>query len=121
MTIEKVNEIFKTKYPNGKIYQKGTFGDSRFSTAVIFDEKLKAYEYNTSSYGELLARLGFTVMYQWDKENLERSIAELEKILKQGYRENILMGNIYLTDKDRESIKKQLEHKKKYLAEAILI
>lgn len=60
MTIEKVNEIFKKKYPNGRIIQKGKYSGHNSKVCVIFDEtktNIKPYEYNYTNYMNIIIQI----------------------------------------------------------------
>ena len=59
MTNKRANELFKRKYPNGRIYKKGEMGGtSNCKYAVTFDEHSKVYDYFQPNYSALLLRLG---------------------------------------------------------------
>ncbi len=91
MTIQEVNNIFQTKYSNGIIFQRGSYGgSSKNSISVMFKKNGKVYDYQVQNYVELLNKLGFKVLYQKNVIEMKRQIAELEKELKAGGRENIL-------------------------------
>lgn len=82
MTIKQVNEIFRTKYPNGEIIQKGKFHDLNSRVAVCFDTTPvfhKSYEYTYTSYVDLLNKLGFNLQYEKDRQNIINKIARLKK------------------------------------------
>ena len=85
MTIKEVNEIFKTKYPEGEVFQKGTVGgvaDSR--VAVVFKRGGKVYAYNVNNYVQLLERFGFELLYEREAKYIENRIKELEELIKAG-------------------------------------
>lgn len=85
MTIKQVNEIFRTKYPEGEVFQKGTFGgvaDSR--VAVVFKRGGKVYAYNVNNYVQLLERFGFELLYEREVKHIENRIKELEELIKVG-------------------------------------
>lgn len=88
MNIKEVNEIFKTKYANGKIYQKGSFGSqSSCKVSVIFDEtkeNAKVYDYVCdTNYANLLKRFGFQVEYNKTKTELLNKICRLQDEIKE--------------------------------------
>lgn len=79
MTNERANEIFRTKYPEGRIFMRGKFGGTGSGAlAVEFRDGGKVYDYQGQSYAEVLRRFGFNVIYKHDVVNIEKRIADLE-------------------------------------------
>ena len=79
MTEARANEIFRTKYPEGKITRKNA-SSAGWKYFVTFKPNGKAYYYGCTSYAELLNRLGFEVVY---KHNIESAKATLERYEKE--------------------------------------
>ena len=87
MNIQDVNEIFKTKYPTGEVFQKGSFGcgsTSNNKVCVIFKDGGKVYNYSYKSYADLLKQLGFNVWYKHDVKAIEAQILDSEKMIIDG-------------------------------------
>ena len=87
MTIQEVNEIFKSKYPTGEVFQKGSFGCGSASdnkVCVIFKDGEKVYNYSYKSYADLLQQLKFNVWYKHDIEAIKAQILNSEKMIIDG-------------------------------------
>ena len=87
MNIQDVNEIFKTKYPTGEVFQKGSFGcgsTSNNKVCVIFKDGGKVYNYQYKSYADLLQQLKFNVWYKYDVESIKEQISNSEKMIEDG-------------------------------------
>ena len=87
MNIQDVNEIFKTKYPTGEVFQKGSFGcgsDSNNKVCVIFKDGEKVYNYSYKSYADLLQQLKFNVWYKHDVKAIKEQILNSEKMIEDG-------------------------------------
>ena len=87
MNIQDVNEIFKTKYPTGEVFQKGSFGcgsSSDNKVCVIFKDGEKVYNYSYKSYADLLQQLKFNVWYKYDVESIKSQILNSEKMIEDG-------------------------------------
>lgn len=111
MTENKANEIFRTKYPNGKIFKRNSMGGTSSSTlAVIFNPNGKVYSYQSSSYAQLLSRFGFTVLYKHNVENINHRINEIEKLLKDGGEVDFFTNEfIKFTDCKFDELNEELE------------
>lgn len=87
MTIQEVNTIFKSKYPTGEVFQKGSFGCGSASdnkVCVIFKDGGKVYSYSYKSYADLLQQLKFNVLYKHDVKSIKEQISDSEKIITDG-------------------------------------
>lgn len=124
MTITQVNDIFKTKYPNGVIYQKGSFNNDKSRVAVVFDKTIqphKAYEYQYTSYVELLNKLGFNLQYKKDKASIENTLKDMEQQLTNGYEENLFFGRIALNEEKKLYLKNRITYYKELLENAVFV
>lgn len=78
MTEKRANEIFRTKYPEGKIVRRhASSADNKFW--VTFKPEGKVYYYACSTYQELLSRFGFKIAYKHDVEALKDQVIRYEK------------------------------------------
>lgn len=84
MTEARCNEIFRTKYPEGKIFKRPTTGDNYSGYVVFFKKNGKGYDYYATSYAGILGRLGFNVLYKSDVELIDEQIAEKKEQIKAG-------------------------------------
>ena len=87
MNIQDVNEIFKTKYPTGEVFQKGSFGcgsTSNNKVCVIFKDGEKVYNYSYKSYADLLKQLKFNVWYKHDVKAIKEQVLNSEKMIIDG-------------------------------------
>ena len=77
MTFTKFEELFKTKYPNGKAIQHGKFGgtEKNKKTTIVFSPNGKCYEYY-GAYEDILCRIGIKTI---SKSRLHDFEAELER------------------------------------------
>ena len=106
MTEKKVNDIFKTKYPDGEIRRPNSTSEgSRYW--VVFDKGGKVYSYNAQSYQELLERLGFKVAYAHNIRNAESILSRLKEDLRT---ENF--GLCLSSDKEQWKAKKRADLKR---------
>jgi hypothetical protein len=124
MTIEQVNKIFKTKYPEGEVVQKGKMGGaSKSSTSVIFSKGGKVYSYNVDNYVSLLKRLGFNVIYRHTVDSYKDRIVDIEKILADCGEESIFEdeGWLALTDDDIQSYNNELEQINNILNTSVVV
>ena len=118
MTLEKCIEIFRTKYPEGDIYRTPTTEGRYSGFSVVFRRGGKVYDYSTNTYGVLLRRLGFKVLYKHDVENINESIAEKEELIKQGGRFNRFTKKLMVSVEELEDQIRKLKEEK---ANAILV
>uniref|UniRef100_A0AAU8B9D3 Uncharacterized protein n=1 Tax=Dulem virus 39 TaxID=3145757 RepID=A0AAU8B9D3_9CAUD len=93
MTIKQANDIFRSKYPDGKIEQRGCMSKTnKVSINVTYQKGGKVYYYNAQNYVELLNRMGFRVVYKKDVEALEIAIYKMQKVIADGGENNIFSG-----------------------------
>ena len=124
MTEQRANEIFRTKYPNGEIRRPNSTSEgSRYW--VIFNESHKVYGYRAQSYAELLGRFGFTVVYERDVRSIEKSLADHEKELADGYDNSIAAAFLFEDENQEEAhrwwentLKQQIAEEKTWLRKA---
>lgn len=112
MTLEKCIEIFRTKYPEGDIYRTPTTEGRYSGLSVVFRKGGKVYDYSTNTYGVLLRRLGFKVLYKHDVENINELIAEKEELIKQGGKYNIFTKKLMVSVEVLKEEIKELEIEK---------
>ena len=113
MTEARCNEIFKTKYPEGKIFKRPTT-EGRYSGYVVFFKKNgKGYDYYATSYAEILGRLGFNVLYKSDIELIDEQIAEKKELIKAGGYYSRFTKKIVRTVEQLQAEVDRLEEKKR--------
>ncbi len=126
MTIQEVNAIFKTKYPTGEIFQKGSLGCGSASDSkvcVIFKDGGKVYGYNYKSYADLLQQLGFNVLYEHDVKAIESQILNSEKMINDGgYIDDFFSDGEFVgySEEEIEGAKFNIEYLNNKLKDAII-
>lgn len=83
MTLERCNELFRTKYPEGKIWRDD---DRSGAFTVVFKKNGKAYDYDERSCQGILGRFGFNVLYQHNIEAIDEQIEQLKQDIERGGR-----------------------------------
>ena len=122
MTNTKANEILRTKYPTATIYKKNTF-HGVFSSAfsVTFTDGGKVYNYNASNYGEVLQKLGFTVLYIDEIEDRKQRIERIQNNINAGQRKKLFGGVHVYTSEEIQEMKKEIEDLKQLIDSAIIV
>lgn len=121
MTEKRANEIFKTKYPEGKIVRRhASSADNKFW--VIFKPEGKVYYYACSTYQELLSRFGFKIAYKHDVEALKDQVSRYKKKLSEVLEGNFDTFDFIFCERNEEtekqvidSVRSQLEDSQKQL------
>lgn len=114
MTEARANEIFKTKYPAGRIGRPNSTSEgSRYF--VVFEEGGRVYGYRCSSYAELLQRFGFKVAYQHDIESAEATIRQAEKDLQDGYEKVCLFPTVEGEAEWEKTVREKIADYREYL------
>lgn len=93
--IEKVNQIFRSKFPEGEI-REGAFDGEKLEMYVCFGDNI-AHCYICNDYYELLNRLGFKVAFIEDVESTILSLARAKRTLKE-IEENIAKNGVYVDE-----------------------
>ena len=117
MNIQEVNKIFKSKYPNGEILQKGSFQSKSTKSAfgIIYDntkEYYKIYTVYAQNYAELLQKLHFDVI----SEKQQKSYINIINTLKQQLSATYIDEFFGEMQRDQATIKHNKELIKEYQA-----
>ena len=122
MTIAEANKIFRTKYLDGEIVQRGCMGGAcKSAVCVTYKTHGKVYYYNAQSYVELLNRLGFNVLYERDVLSMKKEIQRLEKIISDGGTKNIFTKGFQLLTEERKAEYLNTIHKYKTAIENSIV
>lgn len=90
MNLKQVNQIFRSKYPNGEI-REGAFDGKNLEINVCFGDNI-AHCYICNDYDELLNRLGFKVAFIEDVKSIVLNLEEAKQDLKEK-EENMAKNN----------------------------
>lgn len=126
MTEKRANEIIRTKYTDATIFKRNSFGGTNTThLAVVFSPNGKVYDYYGLSYQQVLAKLGFKILYKHNVESMNRRIAELEKQIADRGEENRFhlfdkRDFIPYTDEEVNERERELESIRKEIAESYI-
>lgn len=122
MTIKQANDIFRTKYPEGEIIQRGCMGGaSKVATSVIYQEGGKVYSFNVQNYVELLQRLGFKVLYKRQVERMTADIEKMQKVIENNGEENIFFGFMELSEQRKQELLSTIAEYQNDMEDAIVV
>lgn len=126
MELKQVNEIFRTKYQNGKIYAKDRdYSKNKTSIQVIFDttkSEIKIYHYNVVNYVELLQKLGFNIIYKKDIEAIQKDVNRLQnEIENEGYYDDLFNCFVNFSIDEIQQKKEMFDTLQNKLQNAIII
>lgn len=126
MTEKQANEILRTKYPEATIFKRNSMGGTSSSAlAVIFKAGGKVYDYQASSYQQVLEKLGFNILYKHNVDNMLDKINDLKKKIDDGGYKYIFSigGNDFhtYTEKELSNMKKEIEDITQLLSNAIIV
>ena len=128
MTEKQANKIFRTKYPEGRIYNGKSYGGASSSEmVVVFKQGGKSYNYQATTYQQILERFGFTILYKHNVENYRAELTKLkEMISKNGYVDTLakLLGLDpwhELTKPEKIETQAKIDQIEQILAEAIIV
>ena len=122
MTNTKANEILRTKYPTATIYKKNAFhGVSSSAFSVTFTDGGKVYNYSAQNYGEVLQKLGFTVLYADEIEDRKQRIERIQNNINTGQRKKLFGGVHVYTSEEIKEMKKEIEELKQLIDNAIIV
>lgn len=124
MTEKRANEILRTKYPEAEIV-KNMGGVANGRIAVIYQPGGKVYAYQASSYQQVLAKLGFKILYKHNVDNMKEEIKRLETEIEAGGYENmfVLPGEdewYTYTEEEIAQMRSEIDRIKNELATAII-
>lgn len=119
MRFEKAEQIFREKYPNGKIFKHPNKNNIM---CIKYDNRSKIYDYHYNSYKELLNKLFPDKKFMYsDQANIHKEkINQLKKWIDSGYRED-WTGRYKIEDQELKGYKEKLNHLQNRLEQAIII
>lgn len=128
MTESKANEILRTKYPEGTIYNGKRFGGASSSEMVVtFSPNGRCYHYYATSYQQVLEKLGFKILYKHNVTSYNNRIKELESNIAAGGYDNSFFAVIAdepdfvkYTQEEITAMKAEIDNIKKELSISII-
>lgn len=125
MTEKQANEILRTKYPEATIFRRNSMGGTSSSAlAVTFYPNGKVYDYQASSYQQVLEKLGFNILYKHNVKNMMDRIEKLQKKISDGGEDTLhLFGEKYhtFTADELSSMQDEIDKIASYIADSIII